>query len=257
MLINSVIIILREVLEAALIISIFLALSQTIQLSKHWLIIGSLLGAIGAIFYAVNIQIISMAWGGIGQEIVNASLHFLNYLGIISFIILFRNDNTKYISSIIAICIALAFTREGSEILIYIDGLISLPAMRSPVLLGGFIGMGIGFSVGVFCYYFIVNLSARRGLKIALFLLVLISCGMILQVTQLLLQADIINSQQALWNSSAFISEQSVLGQLLYALIGYEATPTPIQVYSYLFSLLLMTFLVVKTASHLKEREQI
>lgn len=66
---------------------------------------------------------------------------------------------------------------------------------------------------------------------------------MTLQIAQLLAQADWIPSQYPLWNSSALISENSLTGQLLYALIGYEATPTPIQIISYLISLLLIIVL--------------
>jgi len=60
-------------------------------------------------------------------------------------------------------------------------------------------------------------------------LLILIASGMLSQASLLLIQADWLPSQLPLWNSSAFISEKSVVGQLLYAVIGYEATPTPIQ----------------------------
>jgi high-affinity iron transporter len=66
---------------------------------------------------------------------------------------------------------------------------------------------------------------------------------MMSQATQLFTQADWLPAQYALWNSSWLVEEQSVTGQLLYALLGYEATPTPLQVYVYGLSLLLIALL--------------
>ncbi len=100
-------------------------------------------------------------------------------------------------------------------------------------------------------------MSFNKGIRLALFLLILIAGAMILQATQLLIQADIISSQQPLWNSSSLISERSLFGQMLYALLGYEATPTPIQVICYIASLFLMTFMTFKTLRYFNQRGQL
>jgi high-affinity iron transporter len=256
MLINSVILILREVLEAALIVSVFLALSQKLQLSRRWLIPTLLFGFVSAVIYALNIQAISQAFEGIGQEIVNASLQLVIFGCIALFVFIIKNEQHHQRTVFIIICcISVAVIREGAEIIIYLRGLIAIPELRSPVMIGSIIGAGIGASVGVFFYYLIANLTFRNGLRLGLFLLILIAGGMVLQATQLLIQADLINSQQALWNSSSFISERSLVGQLLYALIGYEATPTPIQVFAYLCSLFIMIIFTVSTLNHFKQRE--
>ena len=79
MLINSVIIILREVLEAALIVSVLLALCQILQLSRRFFIPSFVLGGLLAIVYGTNIAFISMLFEGVGQEILNATLHFITF----------------------------------------------------------------------------------------------------------------------------------------------------------------------------------
>ena len=71
-------------------------------------------------------------------------------------------------------------------------------------------------------------------------LLCLIGAGMIMQATMLLEQVDWLPSGEPLWDSSGLLSEQSVAGELLYAVFGYEATPGPAQVVLYSTSLLLM-----------------
>jgi high-affinity iron transporter len=252
MLVNSVIIILREVLEAALIISVLLAISQQLKISRKWLFFALLIGLAGASVYATYIEIVSMAMEGVGQEVVNASLHLLIY-GFIVMLIFSIKDRAyyRYLVLAMASCVAMAIIREGSEIVIYIGGFISSPELFVSVSIGSIIGAGIGISIGVFFYYLIASLSLNNGVRFGLLLLILIAGGMILQATQLLIQADLIISQQPLWDSSSLISERSLIGQLLYALLGYEATPTPIQIFCYIASLILMIFMTFKTLHYI------
>jgi high-affinity iron transporter len=63
---------------------------------------------------------------------------------------------------------------------------------------------------------------------------------MTLQATALLIQADWLPADYPLWDSSALLAEQSVAGQLLYALVGYEATPTALQLGAYLTAVLVI-----------------
>ena len=58
----------------------------------------------------------------------------------------------------------------------------------------------------------------------------------------LLTQADWLPYTAELWNSSTLIPEYSVTGQLLYALVGYEANPSILQVIFYFSSALLIAF---------------
>ncbi|MFW5451786.1 MAG: FTR1 family protein [Methylophagaceae bacterium] len=258
MLINSVIIILREVLEAALIISVLLALSQKFQLPRSWVITALLIGLVGAYVYATNIESVSMALEGVGQEMTNASLHLLIYSFIVLLVITLKNaPHSRLILLSMTSCVAMATIREGSEIIIYISGFMSMPELFMPVIIGAIVGTGIGVSIGVFFYYLIANMAFNKGVMLGLFLLILIAGGMILQATQLLIQADYIVSQQPLWDSSSLINERSLIGQLLYALIGYEATPSPIQVICYFTSVTVITFMTVITLRNSRHRESL
>jgi len=67
--------------------------------------------------------------------------------------------------------------------------------------------------------------------------LLLIAAGMALQATALLIQADWITVSGAIWNTSAILPEDSLLGQLLYAFIGYEASPSATEVIVYVSSM--------------------
>jgi high-affinity iron transporter len=63
------------------------------------------------------------------------------------------------------------------------------------------------------------------------------------QSAQLLMQADWIDQTYPLWDSLWLIDERSLTGQMLYALMGYEATPTSKEVLFYIASLVI--FMVI------------
>jgi high-affinity iron transporter len=250
MLLNAVIIILRELVEASLVISIFLAFSQRFNISRHWLFIGLIIGVTSAILYAMNINTISQWLDGVGQEVVNAGIHLLIYVVLLLFVIFSLHVKKarveKFVIFLMFIGVALASIREGSEIILYIDGFLKNPDLLKPVLFGSAIGAGIGISLGVIFYYSLIGLSNKAGAGVGFLLCLLVAGGMVLQATQLLSQADWIASQYPLWNTSIWISEGSLIGQLLYALVGYESTPTLTQVLFYISavgSMVVLTYL--------------
>ncbi len=248
MLINSVIIILREVFEAALIVSVLLVLCQKLQLPRRYFLSSLGLGGVLSIFYARHIASISMFFDGVGQEILNACMHLMTFICLL-FLIFSMGRRPYYKITVWAIagCLSATLVGEGSEIIIYIQGFIGNEQLLETVLAGSFIGAGVGFSVGVFMYYLMINLRPRKGVAVSLVALVLISASMTTQAFQLLIQADILISQAPLWNTSSWVSEGSVIGQILYALLGYESSPTPIQVGGYFISLMLSSALAVRT----------
>ena len=252
MLLNAVIIILREVLEAALLMSVMLSISHCLKLSLSWVKWSVPLGLVSAVLYASNIVFISNWFEGVGQEVVNASMQYLIYLLLAGFCIwLIHHSPLKMLSSnnikwIMGLSISLSMVREFSEIQIYFQAFWNNEQHLSGVVLGGLLGGGIGLSVGIIFYYLLNYLSDKWSFKAILVVLSFIAAGMLSQATQLLIQADWLPSQQALWDSSAWISEQSVVGQLLYAVFGYESTPSLIQVLFYTSGLFIILFFILK-----------
>ena len=247
MLLNSVVIVLREVLEAALLVSVFLASARFLHVRNSWVGIAIVLGTIGAVAYGVSIQPVSDLFDGVGQEICNAALQLMTFflLLIVVFLIPHRINSPRnsrtIIPALMTIAVALAIAREGSEILIYVSGFWSMSNFFSAFFLGSVIGACIGCSVGVLIYYLLLAQPVQRAVPITIVLLGLIAAGMSSQATRLLIQADWVSAAGALWDSSMLLSEQSLPGQLLYALIGYEATPTATEVIVHLGSLMLVT----------------
>ena len=105
------------------------------------------------------------------------------------------------------------------------------------VFAGSAIGAGIGVSLGVLLFSALRSLNGERCYNLCLLLLAFIGAGMVMQASLLLEQADWISAGQPLWNSSALLSEQSIAGELMYAVLGYESTPSAVQVGLYILSL--------------------
>lgn len=261
MLLTSVIIILREVLEAALLLSILLAMTRFLQLRFGWFYIALAAGIAGSVLYGTQLAAISNALDGVGQELLNAALQITVYgllVAIAAMMIAhhYREERSATpLSAAMAAAVAVAVTREGSEIFIYLSAFRYQPDAFSSVLRGGLLGAGIGFSIGALFYYLLLSFPRRRTLLAACVLLTLVGGAMCAQAARELIQADWLPAQAPLWDTSKLVAEESVPGQLLYALVGYEATPSPLEVFIYIGSMLLMAVLLLLTGFvHRKNR---
>jgi high-affinity iron transporter len=251
MTLSAVIIILREVLEAALVLSLLISTSRLVALSNRGILAGFLLGIAGAVSAFLSVDMISDSFDGAGQELFNAvSLAAIVLLLIVYAACLNRRVvagnglMTPMLLIVSCLVVALAITREGMEIIIFVYGFTATPAELLPILVGGAIGAGIGISLGVLIYYGLINLPGRLALFLPLLLLALVASGMASQAVVYLMQGGLLESQLPLWDSSRWISETSISGQLLYALLGYEATPTLKQLGLYAGTLLVFLLVI-------------
>ncbi len=251
MLLTSVIIVLREVLEAALLISILIALSKKMGFGFRWLVWPLLLGISSAFIYGMNIDIVSEWFEGVGQEVTNASLQLTIYVMLVLYMLMltFFAHNKKlsgvFLNFIMITILSLAITREGAEIILYFLSVTHSNNYYMAVIIGMTIGASIGVSIGLLFYYLLISLRLELSILIGIILILMVSAGMVSQASLLLIQADWLPSQLPLWDSTALLSEKSVTGQLLYALIGYESTPTAIQAGLYLLGLILPVALIL------------
>ena len=251
MLLSSVIIVLREVLEAALLFSLLMVLSRRLGISCRWVVAALFIGLLSAAIYGFNIDLISEWFDGVGQEVVNALLQGTIYLllsALAAIAVRYRRGFAVPESLIMMLMFAsvtLAIVREGSEIMIYMSGFMQVTDLLLPVMAGSAIGAGIGVSVGAVFYFALLNLGGRTAAITGAVLLILVAAGMASQAAQQLIQADWLPSQYPAWDSSWLLEEQSVTGQLFYALVGYEATPTPLQVFIHIMAIALLVGIVV------------
>lgn len=232
-LIEAVLVVLREVLEFALLVGILLAAGAQGRARGRWLPAALLVGLAGAWGYMRSMGAISAWFDGVGYELVNAGLQILVYgllLGVIGVRVGRPARSGIAFTWLAAVATASAVTREGAEILLYLSAFQGRPQAVPDLLLGAVLGGGVGFSAGALLYYLLRGLPQRLAGRVTVLLLALVGAGMWSQASALLIQADWLPSHAPLWDSSAVLPENSLPGQLLYALMGYEATPGPWQV---------------------------
>ena len=254
MFLDAVILILQEILEAALLLSVLLAVNQqlghyfagTRRLTLHWYGAAIAVGIVGAAVFAWAMPTVTEWFDYVGQEVTHAIMHVV-VIGCLYAHCRFLQVKPERLAArdlgaglTLVVVIALAITREGAETFLYLNGIWGTPTAVMPALLGTGVAGGIGISAGILLYYSLVSFSRTMTLRIGLILLALFAGNMALQCIQLLMQADWIPVTPQLWDTSALLTEYSVTGQLLYSLIGYEATPSLAQAIGYVAAVLLI-----------------
>lgn len=243
MLTNAIILILREVLESTLLITLLLALSSSRHQSVRWLFIALPIGAIGALCYGHYLTPISIMLDYTGQEWFGIGLHLLIFIAIA--ILLYRPQLKGVTQLWLVLPCALSLIREGAEVLLYLSAGANVSS-----LLGALLGMGIGISIAILLYYGIVNCLVWLQQRLSVALLAIVGASQLSQIAPLLIQIDLLGQAAPLWDSSFLIDESSLIGELLFALAGYEATPSLWQVAFYLFGLItLLPMILMRTDS--------
>lgn len=242
MLLTSVVIVLREVLEAALLISVLAALRQMQGGSRRILLWGVVAGLAASVMFARSIGVISELADGVGQELFLAFLHAVVYLTLLLIGALTLRESAAgsvLMTGLMGLAVAVAVSREGEEIYLYISAFQQQDELRSSLYSGSLIGLGMGVSAGTLLYYGLCLLPPKWAYRTMLLLLTVVAGAMALQAAGLLIQADYL-PDGTVWDSSGWLPEDGVAGQLLYALLGYEATPALAQLMVYGGALALM-----------------
>jgi high-affinity iron transporter len=252
---GAFIIVLREVIEAGLIIGIVLAVSRAVPRREFYISGGIIVGLLGAALIAAVAGALSNALAGAGQEVFNASV-----LGIAVIMLGWHNvwmarhgrqisENVRQIGrdvaagarSMMALAVVITVTvlREGSEIVLFLYGLvISSREAGAGLLLGGLLGLLAGASISALAYMGLAVIPPRYLFKITGVLIGFMAAGMAAQSIAFLEQANIVTHLGGtVWNTSWILSDNGITGRVLHTLIGYTGKPTQMQLLVYLATL--------------------
>lgn len=247
----ALLIVFREVLEAGLIIGIVLAATQGVPHRGRWIAGGVGAGVLGAAMVAIFTETLSAAMDGVGQDIFNASI-----LGVAVAMLTWHNvwmaRHGRAISQqfrslgqavsegsrtllALAVVIAVAVLREGAEIVLFLYGIaLSAKTGFQQILLGGLGGLALGAALGYCTYRGLLKIPSRHLFAVTSWLIALLAAGMAANAIGYLHQAEIVAVlDRTAWNTSGYLDQQSAVGTLLHALIGYTAQPTQAQVAAY------------------------
>jgi high-affinity iron transporter len=248
---GTAVIVFREVLEAAIIIGIVAAATRDVPDRSRWIIGGLLLGLMGSALVAGFTGQISEFADGLGQELFNAMI-----LGAAVLMLAWHNiwmashgaelaasarnvgkairDGVSECSVLLAV-VGIAVLREGSETVLFLYGIATSDQVgASALLMGGAVGIVAGSAVGITLYKGLLRIPMRWFFSVTSVLVLLLAAGMASQAAHYLVQADFIPGLiTPLWDTSAVLSEQSIPGMLLHNLIGYDASPSGMQLVFY------------------------
>jgi high-affinity iron transporter len=249
--IAAAIIVLREVIEAALVIGIVLAATRGVESRGRYVAGGVALGLLGAVLVALFAEAIAGTFEGIGQEVLNAAV-LLTATALLGWHNVWMKRHGAEIGremkaigndvaagsrslAILLGVVALAVLREGSEVVLFLYGIAAGGASSASLLAGGFLGLVGGAAFGTLIYFGLVAIPTRHLFSVTSALLLLLAAGMAMQAAGFLVQAGKLPAlADPLWDTSAWLSEQSAPGQILHALTGYVARPSGMQVVFFL-----------------------
>lgn len=263
----ALIIVFREVFEAGLIIGIVLAVTGSVAHRNLWIGGGVAAGAAGACMVAAFAGALSQLFAGMGQELFNAAI-----MGVAVVMLTWHNvwmarhgreiagemraagqavaEGTKSLLAL-AVVVGVAVLREGSEVALFLYGLVASdggPALS--LATGGLIGLALGAAVCLLTYFGLMRIPPRALFATTTVLITLLAAGMAAQAVAFLQRANWLNSlDNVIWDSEWLLSDKSIAGRALHTLVGYTDQPTAMQLLVYVAVLLVTVALMRLTGS--------
>ncbi len=254
-----------------MIVGIVLSATRGVPGRGKWVGWGILAGFLGACLVAVFAGAISSALAGYGQELFN--------VGILSFAVVMLTWHNVWMArhgremaiemkaigeqvvagkrSLVAlsIVVAIAVLREGSEVVLFLYGImISGQDSMAVMATGGMLGVVLGAVMSAVMYLGLLKIPLRSFFKVTGWMIALLAAGMAAQAAAFLEQAQVLTAfSETVWNSSAFISDRSVLGKILHTLIGYTARPSGMQLMVYAGTLVVI-FTLMRLFGHVPHK---
>jgi high-affinity iron transporter len=244
--ISALLIVLREVFEAALIIGIVLAATRGVPGRGKWTGAGIGMGVAGALVVAALAEQIASALEGVGQDVFNAGV-LLSASAMIAWHNVWMKSHGAAIAremqtvgrnvasgtaplTLLMTVVGLAVLREGSEVVLFLHGIAAGGAGASQLMLGGLLGLAGGVAIGLLMYAGLIQISTRYLFTVTNWLLLLLAAGMAAQAAGYLVQAGKLPALiDPVWDTSAWLPQHGVIGQVLHALIGYSERPSGVQ----------------------------
>ena len=257
----SAIIVFREIIEAGLIVGIVMAVTANIPGRGLWVLTGLAGGVIGACLVAAFAGTLSSAFSGAGQELFNAAILATAVLMLAWHNIWMAQHGREMANelrsvgqavasgsrslSALALVVGIAVLREGSEVVLFLYGVIvANNSSASDLVLGGLFGLLLGCGLSALTYFGLVKVPPRHLFSVTGWLITLLAAGMAGQAVVFLEQAGLVTIlQETVWDTSAILSDGSIVGKVFHTLFGYSDHPSAAQLIVYLMTFIAITLL--------------
>ena len=254
----SMIIVFREAMEAGLIVGIVLAATVGVAGRGRWIAGGIAAGVSGASLVAAFAAALSDAFAGTGQEVFTAAILIFAVV-MLSWHILWMSHHARTMTAelrqvgqavrlgqrslaALAGVVAVAVMREGSEVVLFLYGVVAASHTGAvPLAAGGVAGLALASLASGLLYRGLVIIPLHRLFSVTNGLIALLAAGMAGQAAAVLHGADLLPGWgEHLWNTSAILADDSFAGRSLHALAGYSARPSGIQLAAWLATLTML-----------------
>jgi high-affinity iron transporter len=245
---------LREGLEASLIVSIlFAALRQLDQMGKAravWIGVG--LAVLGSFLGGLALYVFVHEYADTTFQTIFETITYLVAVVLLTTMTFWMQKHSRSMKREITVKASaagsgfalglLAFTTVGREGLESAFFTLAFAFQTNAVLLltGAMLGMLSAVGLCVLIYKLGYRLDYRIFFRVMGILLLIFAAGLLSDAVQNMQQLGWLSFGTApLWNTSRFLSENSVLGDLLHGIIGYAEAPTILQGMFYITYLLI------------------
>lgn len=252
---------LREGLEASLIVSILFAalrqLGQTRQARAVW--IGVILAVLGSLLGGIALYVTVHAYAGSTFQTIFETITYLLAVVLLTTMTFWMQKHSRSLKKDITAKASLAgsgfalgllaFTtvgREGLETAVFMLAF-AFTTNGLLLLLGALLGLLASVGLCFMVYRLGYRLDYRVFFRVMGILLLIFAAGLLGNAVQNMQQLGWLSfGTTILWNTAHFLSEDSMLGDILHTFLGYAETPTILQGAMYVAYLLIIGSIFVR-----------
>jgi high-affinity iron transporter len=249
--ISSLLLTLREGLEAALIISLVLGGLKRINRPDLNRIVwqGAISALILSVLAAIALDILGTDFKDPAESIFEG-LSMLLAAGILTWMIFWMQRQARFLKSEIETNVRttmanrggqglfflsfLAVIREGLELALYLFA-VRVTSNPLQILLGAVLGLAGAVAFGWLLFTSTHRFNLRRFFQVTNILLVIFAAGLVANgAHELIISGWIPAGIAQVWNISHLLNENSGIGQILNTLVGYNSQPSLTEILAYL-----------------------
>ncbi|MDN4503037.1 hypothetical protein QX776_11540 [Alteromonadaceae bacterium BrNp21-10] len=238
MLINTVLLFIGDALPVFLLVTLLLSVSDdTPQHLLHSFYSAFCISILAIYLVTLNLPRLSMSFDDYGVELLHVLLLLLGYISILGYSCLKTQFRPRLSFLTCTLALTSYATTNGSSLPWFFMSHQNQFNNLQAIVIGSLLGIGICLSTAILLH---LTLQALQRSQIASVLLCAFCAGQSAGGLALLQQVNLIEESPILWNTQPFLADTSEIGQLLGALIGYDASPNLnyVLVYIIAFSLL-------------------
>lgn len=248
MIINTVILFLSDLLPVFILFCyVYVLFERTGEIKLFWLQ-SILFGGFGSLIFAYYAQYISDWFDGAGIEVLRTLLLSFSYLCLVvgCFVSSTCKRFNAFIKPLLISGCSLLLVEKGSSFLIYFTVNMQLNNNLINIVIGCFVGIGICLSFSVLFSFILKELLYKKQYWATLLFWCLFLAGQVSASVNYLSQVDLLHVGPSIVNFGHYINDNSELGHILKALVGYEASPSITLIIIYVIAFILSFFLSVK-----------